>query len=112
VLSAIYFLIRKLAGSKFSELPLSRPGAWKGLLQNWDPKRDFALAMLHAERLISLLADAQIAEILQEQSKKDPKRAELLERWLEKAEPRSNATLQEIYRIGPRLLARLESKNG
>jgi hypothetical protein len=68
--------------------------------------------MLHAERLISLLADAQIAEILLAQQKKDPARGELLERWLEKAEPRSAATLQEIHRIGPRLLARLESKNG
>lgn len=111
-LSAIAFLIRKLAGGKFSELPLTRPGQWKNLLQKWDPKRDFALAMLHAERLISLLADAQIAEILLEQSRKDPARAELLERWLERAQPRSGATLQEITHIGLRLLAKLESKNG
>ena len=55
-----------------------RPAAaeWpQALLQaDWNPKRDFRLAMLHAERLTRLLADELIAEVLLEQAQKHPER--------------------------------------
>lgn len=111
-LSAVRFLILRLTVTKFGELPLGRPDRWLDKMKQWDPKRDFALAMLHAERLTSLLTDAAVAEILHEQSQRDPARTELLERWLEQAEPRSAATLHEIRTTGPRLLARLERGDG
>ena len=44
--------------------------------RSWDPKRDFALAMLHAERLTRILADEAIAEMLLEQAKAHPERRE------------------------------------
>src|SRR5262249_31989208 len=45
-----------------AEVPMPR---WReALTKQWDPKRDFALAMLHAERLTRLLADEAISELL------------------------------------------------
>ena len=67
------------------------PGGATRSRKEWDPKRDFALAMLHAERLTRLLADEAIAELLLEQAKAHPERRELLERWLDRAELRGRA---------------------
>lgn len=106
-LHAVRYLLTQLAGAKAKELPLTNPRAWKAAFAHWDPKRDFALAMLHAERLTCLLADVAVAEVLQEQVARDPGRAELLERWLEKAEPRSRWKYDEITTTGARLLATL-----
>ncbi len=105
-LRAVRFLLIRLAAAKARELPLN-PASWKAAFADWDPKRDFALAMLHAERLTSLLADAAVAETLLEQVARDPARAELLDRWLERAEPRARWRYDEIVSTGPRLLARL-----
>ena len=44
------------------------------ILKDWDPKRDFSYAMLHAERLTRLLADEQIVEVLLAQAQKHPER--------------------------------------
>ena len=61
------------------------------------PRRDFSLAMLHAERLTRLLADEQIAEVLLEQAEQAPTtRRSLLERYLERAEPRARFLHAEI----------------
>ena len=76
-------------------------------LKNWDPKRDFSLALLHAERLTRILTDQATAEILLEQVQKFPERRELLERFLERAEPRVRAMHEEILTTGDRLLGRL-----
>ncbi len=108
-LRAVRFLLMRLTGSKLRDLPLTNPGAWKAAFANWDPKRDFALAMLHAERLISLLADAAVAEALLEQVQRDPARAEVLVRWLERAEPRARWKLDEIVSTGTRLLTVLDT---
>jgi alkylation response protein AidB-like acyl-CoA dehydrogenase len=106
-LQAIQFLLLRLTGAKAKELPLTNPGAWKKAFANWDPKRDFALAMLHAERLTSLCADAAVAEVLLEQVARDPARTDLLERWLEHAEPRSRWRYDELTTTGLRLLSTL-----
>ena len=104
---ALGFLISRLAGSKLSQLRGQSPAAWKETFMNVDPKRDFALAMLHADRLASLLTDAAVAEILLEQTHKDPARGELLDRWLDRALLRSKHTLEAITTTGERLLSRL-----
>ena len=76
-------------------------------LQNWDPKRDFSYAMLHAERLIRILVDEAISEILLEQAKEYPERRDVLERYLERAEPRCRYQQDMILSTGERLLERL-----
>jgi hypothetical protein len=83
-------------------------GEWRrAFTRNWDPKRDFAFALLHAERLTMLLADEMVAEILLEQAKRHPERRELCERHLERAEPRCRHLADEIAAVGSRLLAEL-----
>jgi len=77
------------------------------LTKNWDPKRDFAFAMLHAERLIQLLGDVMIAELLLDQARQHPERAEVLERHLERAEPRARYLHDQITTTGQRLLEKL-----
>ena len=80
-------------------------------LKDWDPKRDFSLAMLHAERLTRILSDEAIAELLLDQAKANPKRREVLERWLARAELRSKALYEEITTTGERILASLANEN-
>jgi alkylation response protein AidB-like acyl-CoA dehydrogenase len=92
---------RALKGAPFSEWP-------ERFMKSWDPKRDFAFAMLHAERLTRILADEAIAEVLLEQAKEHPDRKEVLERYLERAEPRTRAIADVITTTGNRLLEKLE----
>ena len=106
-LHAVRYLLTQLAGAKAKELPLTNPRAWKAAFADWDPKRDFSLALLHAERLTRILTDQATAEILLEQAQKFPERRELLERFLERAEPRARAMHEEILTTGDRLLSRL-----
>jgi hypothetical protein len=76
-------------------------------MRPWNPRRDFAAAMLHAERLTRLLADELIAEVLLEQSRRHPHRRTVLERHLDRAEPRVRALHDEITTTGRRVLAKL-----
>ncbi|MGE0791138.1 MAG: acyl-CoA dehydrogenase family protein [Sandaracinaceae bacterium] len=80
------------------------------LTKNWNPKRDFAFAMLHAERLTQILFDEVAAELLLEQAKAFPERRAILERWLERAEPRSRFNLDVIQTRGDRLLGSLDER--
>ena len=75
--------------------------------KNWDVKNDFAPALLHAENLAWLLADAVTAEELWQQTAAHPERAAVLERFLERAEVRGNDRLYRIQHTGDRLLAAL-----
>jgi len=102
---ALRFLLTRLFGTKLKELPSTSPSSWTALLTDWDPKRDFALALLHAERLCSLLTDAAAGEVLWAQQEKDPARRELLERFLERAECRARHNHHVITTTGPRLLS-------
>jgi hypothetical protein len=107
-LSAQQFLLTRTAAGKLRSLSEVPVGAWKDVLtRQWDPKRDFALAMLHAERLTRILADEAIAELLLAQGQAHPERRELLERWLDRAELRSRALHEEITTRGDRILAAL-----
>jgi len=109
-LAAQQFLLTRTAADKLkglSEVPVS---AWRdALTKEWDPKRDFALAMLHAERLTRILADEAICDILLEQAKAHPERRDVLERWLDRCELRDRALLEEITTNGGRILASLSS---
>ncbi|MGZ3422246.1 MAG: acyl-CoA dehydrogenase family protein [Polyangiales bacterium] len=108
-LSAQQFLLTRTAAGKLKALGGVPVGEWKeSLTKSWDPKRDFALAMLHAERLTRILADEAIAEILWDQAQKFPERRELLERWLDRAELRSKSLHEEITTTGARILASLQ----
>lgn len=107
-LAAQQHLIQRTAADKLRGLGKHKITEWsKEFFQNWDPKRDFAYAMLHAERLTRIMADVAISEILLEQGRKHPERRVILERYLERAEPRCNALYEEITTRGDRLLAQL-----
>lgn len=101
-------LLMRTAGDKLRGLGDRPVTEWaEAFLEDWNPKRDFAFAMLHAERLTKILFDEAAAELLLEQAKAHPERRELLERWLERAEPRSRHLLDVIQTRGDRLLGRL-----
>jgi hypothetical protein len=108
-MSAQQFLLTRTAAGKLktlSDIPVAR---WSEALKDWDPRRDFSLAMLHAERLTRILVDEAVAELLLEQAKTHPKRRDVLERWLARAELRSKALHEEITTTGERILASLAS---
>ncbi len=109
---AIQFLLSRLAVANVGELRHAPMDAWADQLKHFDPKKDFALAMLHAEKLIILLADVAVAEELLEQGRKDPARFEVLDRWLERAEPRCRHQLDLIQTTGGRLLDVLRGHEG
>ena len=71
-----------------------------------------ASQMLHAERLTRVLCDEAIAERLLAQAQAHPERREVLERWVERAEPRCRGLVDEITSTGDRLLARLRTEDG
>ncbi|MBT3221075.1 MAG: hypothetical protein HN348_18495, partial [Proteobacteria bacterium] len=95
--ATLRFLITRLATAKLGELRNHKFAQWSKVLTSFDPKRDFALAMLHAERLTRILCDVAVCEVLWEQSQKHPERRELLERYLERAEPRARYYLDMIH---------------
>ncbi|MEE2834400.1 MAG: acyl-CoA dehydrogenase family protein [Myxococcota bacterium] len=97
---AMLNLIRRIAWAKLSS---------SGSLSNWDPKKDFAPGMLHAERLAKILVDVQIIDALAEQGAKHPERLVVLDRYLERALPRSRSMLYEIQTTGDRLLNTLKT---
>ncbi len=96
--------LRSLSGRRLTEWP-------SALRKNWNPKRDFAFAMLHAERLCRMMADAAIADALWAQAARFPERRAVLERYLERAEPRARHLYDEITSTGHRLLADLASRD-
>ncbi|MCA9598765.1 MAG: acyl-CoA dehydrogenase family protein [Myxococcales bacterium] len=109
-LGAQQHLLRRTAGAKVRGLSGKPLSEWPtAFFKNWDPKRDFAVAMLHAERLTQLLADELVCEILLGQAKRHPERADVLERYLERAEPRSRYLYDSITSTGGRLLSRLSA---
>ncbi|PRP90389.1 acyl-CoA dehydrogenase family protein [Enhygromyxa salina] len=108
---ATQLLLRKTATDKVRSLSDKPMARWsEAFLKDWNPKRDFAWAMLHAERLTRILVDVQIAEILLAQAQAHEQRRELCERWLDRAEPRDRFLLDEITTTGRRLLADLARK--
>lgn len=108
---AIFTLLQRTAADKFRDIRKLPVREWKEAFVNMDPKRDFAFAMLHAERLIQILINASVAEIFYEQSQNDAAREELLVRWLELVEPHTRFLMDEIQNNGDRLLDKLAQVN-
>ncbi len=101
-------LMTRLAGKKFRSLQGTPLGArTKAMLKDWDPKRDFAPAQLHAGRLTELMAEAAICRILLDQANRHSERREVLERYLERAEPRCRFLADQIDSTGDRILEEL-----
>ena len=101
-------LLLRTAGDKLKGLGGQPVTQWpERFLKQWDPKRDFGFAMLHAERLTRILADVAIAELLLRQTREHAERRPLLERHLERAEVRCAGLEREIVTTGDRLLRKL-----
>jgi alkylation response protein AidB-like acyl-CoA dehydrogenase len=112
-LGAIQHLLSKMAADKFKGLSNQPLAEWPtAFFKNWNPKRDFACAMLHAERLTELLTDAAICDILLKQVSRHASRREVLVRYLERAETRCRFLHDEITTTGERLLASLRPAKG
>lgn len=104
-LAAQQHLLLSTAADKAKGLRGKPLNEWpERFLENWDPKRDFRLAMLHAERLARLLTHAAVVELLEEQAARHPERREVLERYLSRAELRAKHELETIERYGERIL--------
>jgi alkylation response protein AidB-like acyl-CoA dehydrogenase len=102
------YLVTKTATGKLRTLGGKPASSWqKELTKAWDPKRDFAWAMLHAERLTRILSIEAMAEILLEESQRFPERRAVLEVFLERAEIEVRSLTDQITSRGGRLLAQL-----
>ena len=100
-------LISKVAAAKIKALNGVPLTSWANTFMNWDPKVDFAPALLHAERLTTILTDVAISEILLKQSRRFPERRDLLERFVEQALPRAQYNHEMITTTGARVLSEL-----
>jgi alkylation response protein AidB-like acyl-CoA dehydrogenase len=110
-LSTQQFVLRRVATDKLKSLGGRPVTTWtREFFQNWDPKRDFAFAMFHAERLTRLMADVAIAKSLLAQAQRFPERRELVERHLERAELRCRALHDEITTRSDALLRSLRAR--
>jgi alkylation response protein AidB-like acyl-CoA dehydrogenase len=78
--------------------------------KDWDPKRDFAFGLLHAENLCRILAEVQIAGILMRQAEQFPERRELAERWIDRAQPRVRYHWELIMSSGEHILEKLREE--
>lgn len=102
---ATQHLVRKTMQGKVRSLAGRPLASWpRAFAKEWNPKRDFAYAMLHAERYTRMMAELEIAKILVEQAEEFPERRVWAEKWLERAEPRSRALYDELTTTGDRLL--------
>ena len=110
-LSAQQHLMTRTAADKYRSLAGKPVTEWPTrFAKNWDPKKDFSYAMLHAERLTQILADELIAELLYEQARKFPERQPHLEKHLERAEPRARYLYDVMTTTGDSLLAHLRGE--
>jgi len=109
-LGAQQHIIRQTVTAKVKGRPIA---SWREeVFGQWNPRQDFGYALLHAERLTELLAHELIAEVLMSQARRDPERRAVLERYLERVEPRARFLHDEITSTGRRLLARLAGNGG
>ena len=102
------YLVTKTATGKLRTLGAMPVGTWQSeLTKAWDPKRDFAWAMLHAERLTRILSIEAMAEILLDEAMRFPERRAVLEVFLERAEIEVRGLVDQITSRGGRLLTSL-----
>ncbi len=105
---ATQHLMQKVATDKMKSVSKKPMSTWTSeFFKNWNPKRDFAYAMLHAENLTRILADAAIARVLWKQARKFPERRELADRYTERADLRVRHHYQLITNGSSRILQEL-----
>jgi hypothetical protein len=110
-LSAQQYLMTRTVTDKYRSLQGKPISEWPDrFMKDWNPKRDFAFAMLHAERLTQILCDEAIAELLLEQAREDTNRRPILEKFLERAEPRCRHMYDILTTTGDRLLNELHAQ--
>ncbi len=108
VRSAEQHVLTRTAAGKIKQLKGTPPTEWaRRIGGRWDPKRDFAPALLHAERLTRLWADESIARLLWKQARRHPERRAVLERHLGRALPRARGLHEEVEHFGDRLIVDL-----
>ncbi len=104
----LILLLARVAALKITTLKGIPIEEWVNVItKNWDPKRDFAPALLHAERLTKIMIDKAICKILLKQSRKFSEREELFLKYLERAELRVEYYYKEIIHLGDRILKEL-----
>ncbi len=105
-------LMSRMVAAKFKQIRHVSIAEWpRAFTQGWDPKRDFSIAMLHAERLTRMLADTAIAEVLLDQVRRHREREPILVAHLERAIPRVAYQADVITSTGDRLLQHLDQEN-
>lgn len=110
--AATQHLVTKTAIDKVKSASGSRLEKLQALTGEWNPKVDFAWAMLHAERLTRVLTDVAIAEVLLAQAQLHEDRRWLLDAWLDRAEPRCRYEVEVITTRGARIIGKLRGNAG
>jgi len=104
---AMQHIVTKITRGKLHQVSQRKFTQWASAIKDWDPKRDFAFGMLHAERLCHLMAEVEICKVLVKQARRFPERMELAETYLERTTPEITYLYDEIMTTGDRLLKKL-----
>jgi alkylation response protein AidB-like acyl-CoA dehydrogenase len=108
---AMQHILTRIARDKWHWVSEKKMTEWAAaFLKDWDPRRDFAFGLLHAERLTRILVACKTAEVLVDQAKRFPERRELAERYIERTTPDVNHMHDEILHTGDRLVRQLGSE--
>ncbi len=110
-LLAMRVLMMRVLKHKYGVAKASSEVTLSQAFKTWSPNTDFAPALLHAENLSWLLADAATAEELWRQAESHPMRRGVLERFLERAEVRGNDRFYRIQNTGDRLIGTLSDRS-
>ena len=106
--ASIRHLITKIAVLKMRGIRGKAMAEWSHkLLKDWDAKKDFAPALLHAEKLIQLMAIKEISQILLSQSERHKEREDVLHGFLERNEAKAYYLHKAITSQGSRILDKL-----
>jgi len=79
-------------------------------LRHWDARADFSHGLLHAERLIRLLADVAMGKVLLKQAERFPERRALAQRFMRRMVLRAEATAREIHESDEAVFERIASE--
>ena len=104
-LKATQTLLVRSASRKLKGVPITR---WtEQLFNDWDPKKDFSFALLHAEHLTQIWVQIEVAKLFADQASKHEERGKWLTLWMEQAEPLVKFNLEKIQVTGKSVLKRL-----